>query len=243
MEYEPRLYRQDMAASDLVSFVVVNAETDLHIAAVRDLTAEAGDLVAALRADLEAYIASHPRFAESYVPVDVEPGAPEIVRAMVQGAEVAGVGPMAAVAGAVAERVARGLADHSSDVIVENGGDIFLMGARDRIIAVWAGDSPFTGTLGLRVPAAALPIAVCTSSGRIGHSTSFGRADTATVLAADAALADAAATRLANIVRDASDIERALDAGRRMPGVSGILITVGERIGAWGTVELVPVGE
>ncbi|MDZ4655839.1 MAG: UPF0280 family protein [Coriobacteriia bacterium] len=243
MVYESRFYREKVAAGGLMSFTVVNAETDLHVSAQRDLSREATALVVELRGDVESYIAMHPRFAESYAPLEVESGAPEVVRAMAEGARAAGVGPMAAVAGAIAERVARGLARLSAEVIVENGGDLFVMGATDRVIALWAGSSPFASTLGLRVGASMLPVAVCTSSGTIGHSTSFGRADTVTVLAVDAALADAAATALANLVRGEADIERALAAGQAIGGVVGVLVMVGERIGAWGAVELVPLGE
>lgn len=243
MVYEPRFYRENVAAGGLVSFVVVNAETDLHIGARRDLSAEAAVLVAQLRGELESYIAAHPHYAETFVPLEVEPGAPEIVRAMAEGARAAGVGPMAAVAGAIAERVARGLEAYSPEVIVENGGDIYVIGAVDRVIALWAGDSPFSGALGLKLRADLSPVAVCTSSGRIGHSMSFGRADTVTVLASDAALADAAATGLANLVRGEADIDRAIAAGRAIDGVRGILVAVGERIGAWGSVELAPLGE
>ena len=242
MAYEPRFYRQAGAAVGLVSFVVVDAETDLHISAVRDLSETAARLVAELRVPLESYIAAHPRFAESYAPLQVDAGAPEMVRAMADGAAAAGVGPMAAVAGAIAERVARGLAAHSPEVIVENGGDLYVMGTVDRVIALWAGASPFTGRLGLKLGAQMLPTAVCTSSGTIGHSTSFGHADTVTVLAPDAALADAAATALANLVRSEADIDRAIAAGRAIDGVLGIVVTVGERVGAWGAVELVPLG-
>ncbi|MBN2823417.1 MAG: UPF0280 family protein, partial [Coriobacteriia bacterium] len=204
---------------------------------------EAAAIVARSRGELETYIAAHPRFGASYVPVEVEPGAPEIVRSMAEGARATGVGPMAAVAGAIAQRVAEGLSKSSPEIIVENGGDIYVMGHRDRTIAVWAADSPFSGKLGLRLHGEALPRAVCTSSGKIGHSVSFGRSDTVTVLAADGALADAAATALANRVRQADDIDPAIAFGRAIEGVSGVLVTVGDRIGAWGAVELVSLGE
>ncbi|MBN2405996.1 MAG: UPF0280 family protein [Coriobacteriia bacterium] len=243
MAYEPRFYRDGSSAEGLVSFVVVNAETDLHISARTDLSREAAAIVARSRGELETYIAAHPRFGASYVPVEVEPGAPEIVRSMAEGARATGVGPMAAVAGAIAQRVAEGLSKSSPEIIVENGGDIYVMGHRDRTIAVWAADSPFSGKLGLRLHGEALPRAVCTSSGKIGHSVSFGRSDTVTVLAADGALADAAATALANRVRQADDIDPAIAFGRAIEGVSGVLVTVGDRIGAWGAVELVSLGE
>jgi len=124
MVWEPRRYRQGAESSDLVTFEVVHGETDLQVSALSDCSAEAAAAVAALRADLEAYIGAHPRFAESFVPVEAAPDAPEIVRAMAAAGAAAGVGPMAAVAGAVAERVARALLRVSPEVLVENGGDL-----------------------------------------------------------------------------------------------------------------------
>ncbi|TLM80096.1 MAG: UPF0280 family protein, partial [Actinobacteria bacterium] len=141
MMYEPRTYRLTVAPAGLVSFGVRVAETDLLISARRDLSAEALELVAGVRADLEAFVAASPRFAESYVPVEVSDDAPEVVRRMAAAAHTANVGPMAAVAGAVAEAVARGLEPLSPDVIVENGGDIYLIGREDRTVALWAGGS------------------------------------------------------------------------------------------------------
>jgi ApbE superfamily uncharacterized protein (UPF0280 family) len=147
---------------------------------------------------------------------------------------------MAAVAGAIAEYVAKGLSDYSTEVIVENGGDDYLVGTHERIMGVWAGDdSPVTGRVGIRIPPDLMPIAVCTSSGRIGHSASFGNADTATVLARDGALADAVATALANRVRQPSDVNRAIGAARNVHGVLGALVVVGGTIGAWGNVHLI----
>ena len=242
MVWEPRDYRQRVAAEGLVGFEVVHAETDLHVSARTDLSAQARALVAELRAGIESYIAIHPRFAESFVPVQVEPDAPEVVRAMAEAAHAAGVGPMAAVAGAVAERVARGLCAHSPEVIVENGGDIYLCGRAVRRALLVAGDSPLSGAVAIELPAGALPAGVCTSSGRVGHSVSLGAAHAATVIAADGALADAVATAAGNLVHGPEDIERALGFALGVGGVRGVVIIAGDRIGAAGDVRLVRVG-
>jgi hypothetical protein len=240
MTYEPRTYRRTVAPEGLVSFVVSISETDLQISAQRDLTDRAEDLVAQVRWHLEEYICGHPHFAETLTPMDVTDSAPEIVHRMADAARVARVGPMAAVAGAIAEHVARGLAEQSPEVIVENGGDLYLMGEHDRTVALFAGDSGVKG-VGLRVPGGLMPVAVCTSSGRFGHSTSFGTADAVTVLARNGALADAVATALANRVRSADDIERAIEAARNTLGILGVLVTVDGSIGAWGNVHLTAV--
>ena len=240
MSYEPRIYRRAADPTGLVCFEVVIAETDLQICANRDLSDLAEDLVVRSRWDIESYLVTHPRFAESYVPVQVETDAPAIIQQMARGAWRANVGPMAAVAGVIAEFVARGLAAESPDVIVENGGDIYLMGEQDRIIALWAGRTG-ADRIGLRVPASMQPVAVCTSSGKVGHSVSFGLADSVTTLAHDAALADAVATGLANRVHGPDDIPKAIEAARNLPGVLGVLATVEGHMGAWGRVHLVPL--
>lgn len=240
MAFEPRWYRTVVRPEGLVGFRVVRAETDLMIHAERNLGPEALAEVVRLRGELEGYLATHPRFAESFVPVEVDATAPSIVREMAQAAAQAGVGPMAAVAGAFAEAVGRALMELSRHVVVENGGDVWLAGPSDRTIAVWSGDGPMA-TVGVRLPSSAMPCAVATSSATIGPSVSLGRARAATVIADGGAVADAAASAVGNRVHDASDIETGLELGSRIEGVRGVVIVVGEHLGAWGDIELRPV--
>lgn len=229
-----------MDAAGLVSFTCAQGETDLHVSARTDLRGETETLVAGLRADLEGHISAHPRWAESYVPVDAGEGAPEIVRAMSAAAREAGTGPMAAVAGAIAERVARGLQTRSREVIVENGGDLYLCGEMPRRVLVVAGDSPLSGRIAVHLDAADLPVAVCTSSGKVGHSVSLGTAHSVTVLADDGALADAVATAAGNVVHGADDVERALDRAMSVRGVRGAVVIAGDRVGFRGRVNVGP---
>jgi ApbE superfamily uncharacterized protein (UPF0280 family) len=147
---------------------------------------------------------------------------------------------MAAVAGAIAEGVGTDLLSMTDAVIVENGGDIFLSVPQAVTVAIYAGASPLSMRVGVRI-APGSPMAMCTSSGTIGHSLSLGRADAVCVLAKDAALADAAATAIGNAIRRASDIRRALTAGRAIPGVTGIVAIMGTEMGACGDVSLVRV--
>lgn len=241
MVWEPRRYRQSTDPAGLVTFEVVHGETDLQISAVRDLAAEAAGVVAGLRSDLETYIGAHPRFAESFVPVDVEPDAPEIVRAMAEAGFAAEVGPMAAVAGAVAERVASGLEEYSAEVLVENGGDLFVVGRTARRILLLAEGSPLSGRLAIDLAPEAMPCAVCTSSGKVGHSVSLGVAHAVTVIAGTGALADAVATAAGNLVHGPQDIERALERALAVPGIRGAVVIAGDSVGALGDVTLVPV--
>jgi ApbE superfamily uncharacterized protein (UPF0280 family) len=237
--YEPRTYRRSVAPEGLVAFEVVVRETDLFILAERDLTVRATELVLDARAQLESYISVVPRFAESFVPLDVPATAPPLVRQMAAAARATGVGPFAAVAGAVAEHVARGLAASSAEVVVENGGDDFLLLARERVVAIHAGVSPLSGHVGLRVAAEATPLAIATSSGTVGPSVSLGSADAVTILARDGALADAAASAVGNRVHGPCDVTCALELAQSLEGVAGAVVIVGDAIGAWGSVELV----
>jgi len=242
MTYEPRTYRSLVAPQGLTTFRVVVRETDLHIAAKRDLTVEATGLVEAARADIERYISTHRRFVESFVPFQVDEAAPAIVREMADAASRAGVGPMAAVAGAMAQHVAAGLAHQSDEVIVENGGDVFIAGSTERTVALHAGPSPLSGRVGIVVTAEMLPCAVCTSSASVGPSVSLGRADAACVVARSGALADAVASALGNRVHSAADVGRAIEAVKHIEGVLGLVVVAGETLGAWGSARLVSLG-
>ncbi len=238
--YRERTYRRAVSAGALTAFEVRVRETDLQILASADLSEAATNLVFQYRGQLENYIATHPAFLSSLAPLPVDPLAPPIVKAMQRAAEPAGVGPMAAVAGAVAEFVGRDLiAHHGGEVVVENGGDIYLHRAEDCVVGIFAGTSPLSNRVGIRLAAERMPIGVCTSSGRIGHSLSLGKADAVTAVAASTLLADAAATRLGNEVKQGSDIERALAIARTIPGLAGAVIIHQDRLGAWGEVELV----
>jgi ApbE superfamily uncharacterized protein (UPF0280 family) len=240
--YQPRTYRHWVEGKDLVAFSVTIKETDLYIRAGIELTRQASRMVHKYRYQLEGYISRHPAFAKSLLPLDVRRFAPEIVKEMAQAGQAAGVGPMAAVAGAIAEYVGRDLLTYSREVIVENGGDIFLKVESPRTIGIYAGESPLTGKIGLEIEPKATPLGVCTSSGTVGHSLSFGKADAVVAIAPVTALADAAATAIGNQVKGAADIEKATEFGRGIAGLKGLVIIVGDKVGAWGDVRLCETG-
>jgi len=239
MSYEPRTYRGYTKSDDLVSFRVTVLETDLFISADKDLSKEAVDCVRMLRGDLETYIARHPEFKISLRPLPVDIIAPLIVRDMADAAEKACVGPMAAVAGAIAQGIGEELLKFSTQVIVENGGDIFISSKKPRIIGIYAGESKFSEKINLEIAAQDTPCGVCTSSGTVGHSLSFGSADAAVIMSESASLADAAATAICNRVHCKDDIDSAISYGRAIKGINGILIIAGDVFGAWGKIKLV----
>jgi len=237
--YQPRTYRHWIKDDDLVSFNVTVKETDLYIGAASNLEAEALKAVIKHRKPLEAYIERHPLFLHSLGPCSVEEDAPAIVGVMAQAAQIAGVGPMAAVAGAIAEAVGKDLLACTPEVIVENGGDIFMKISRARLIGVYAGESPFTGKIALEMSPEETPLGVCTSSGTVGHSLSFGAADAVIALSRSAALADAAATAIGNRVKNVGDIDVAIEQAQAIDGLVSVVIIKDDKIGMWGNVKLV----
>jgi ApbE superfamily uncharacterized protein (UPF0280 family) len=240
MSYQPRTYRQLVQHADLVTFQVGIMETDLQIAAASELREEALAAIREARRQLTNHGAAHPEFFASLTPLAMPAACPEVPRRMYAAAATAGVGPMAAVAGAVAQYVGEALREHSPEVIVENGGDIYLATSAPRAVAIHAGNSPLTGRLGLSLPAGSR-LGVCTSSGTVGHSLSFGKADAALVAAEDAALADAVASGLGNRVQGPADVADVLEWVQTVPGVLYALVIVDETLGAWGQFELVKV--
>ncbi len=239
--YQPRTYRRWIKDDDLVSFDVAVKETDLDIRAAGNLEAQAIEAVIKNRTPLEEYIKSHPLFLHSLEPFCVDDDAPAIVRDMAQAARVAGVGPMAAVAGAIAEAVGKDLLVYTPEVIVENGGDIFMKILRPRLIGVFAGESTFTGKIALEINPEETPLGVCTSSGTVGHSLSLGAADAVIVLSRSTALADAAATAIGNRVGDADDIDVAIEQAQAIDGLAGVVVIKGDKMGMWGSVKLVSI--
>lgn len=233
------IYRGRIGGADLVRSEVVVKETDLLVLADSDISALVREIVLSERDRLERYIAANPGFAESLLPCAVREASPAIVRSMAQAAEAAGVGPMAAVAGAVCEAVARGVGDVARELILENGGDIYLASSRERIVGILTGEETRAGSLSLRVRPGSTPLGICTSSGRLGHSLSLGDAAAATVIARSCALADAAATAVGNRVRGSRGVREGLAAARDIPGVLGAVVFRDGRLGAWGEVEIV----
>ena len=242
--YEPRLYRSWYDDNDLVSFNVVVDETDLFICADKVLEKEAKRSVEIYRAEVEDFIKKHREFLLSLKPVNYEGNAcPQIVCDMIDKSAAVGVGPMATVAGAIAEFVGKDLLCYSSEIIVENGGDIFLKSNKKRIIGLFSGkDSAFSKKVGLEIEAEDTPIGICTSSGTVGHSMSFGKSDAVVVVSQSTPLADAAATMIGNHIVGEEDIEKGIRLAKRIEGLKGIVIVKNDKIGFWGEIKVTTTG-
>jgi len=235
------LYREWVRCKDLVGFQVIVKETDLFILAERDLTGETINLIKKFRGEIEKYISEDPEFQTTLKPHTVKGSAYPIIKDMARAGAHVGVGPFASVAGAIAEYVGKNLLAYSPQIIVENGGDIFIKSSKDRTVGVYAGSSSFNKKIALEIKAAETPIAICTSSGTIGHSLSFGKADAVVVLSKSTPLADAAATRIGNIIKKKTDIPQGIEFAQGIKGLSGVLIIKDDKIGGWGKVKICQV--
>jgi len=188
------------------------------------------------RAELEEYIGMHPFFESTLDPLEVDEEAPRVVKLMAGAAEKTGVGPMAAVAGALADLMLEDAVNEGCRyAIIENGGDIAMQVDRAAKVVVYAGSSPFSGKIGFEVMPEETPMGVCTSSGTVGHSISFGNADAAVAFADSAALADAAATALGNSVKSEDCVRGAAELAKKL-SIRGAVVIKGKSIAAWGRI-------
>ncbi|CCO25359.1 UPF0280 family protein [Maridesulfovibrio hydrothermalis] len=236
-----RTYRDNVSpASSEVSFQTVVEQTDLFIVAEKDLSTEALNAIHEVRSIIKCYSVLNPQFSTSLVPIDVLDQSHPVIIAMAKAAAHCSVGPMAAVAGAVAQYVADKLRPVSANVLVENGGDIYMHSTVKRKVALLS--EPDSGAkIGMLIDAEDFPLAICSSSGTIGHSLSLGSGDLVTVRAKDAHFADAAATALANMLKSPADVPLVIEKARTLTehGLDGIFVQYDSKIGAWGDIELV----
>jgi len=194
---------------------------------------------------LEQYVKTHSVFLHSLEPVPADAG-PKVAQLMAESADKADVGPMAAVAGVLADLAVTEMKEAGCSVaVVENGGEVAADSDRSIDIALAAGNAPLSREMGFRLKQ--FPMGVATSSGLFTHALSFGEAEAVTVFAVNAGLADAAATAVANLIKGddvrgviKQGIERALS----IEGVEGVFILYRGVVGKAGQVpELIKVIE
>jgi uncharacterized protein len=239
--YEERFYRGISRPPDLACYEVKIMETDLFCCTGTDLSGFIEERILFYRHQLEEYIKARPLFKESFAPVDADPFAPAIAREMIRASDMLGIGPMATVAGAIAEFIGGDISALTEEYIIENGGDIFLKTKKDRVVMVYAKDSPYSQRLGIKLRQSDRPYGVCTSSATVGPSLSLGKADAVVIVGTSSLFADGLATYVGNIVEKKDHIPAAIEKGKAYPGVIGILIILGEHLGIWGDLEMVKV--
>ena len=240
MEYVERRYRSRMGR-DAVVFTVSHRESDLWIAVDRGdaavMAARTEHFLHELRGRLDRYLDRDPAYLRALVPCLPRPDAPPLLHEMAVAAATAGIGPMSAVAGAFARETGRMLRREFGvgEVVVENGGDIYADVHRPLDVALFAGESPLSERVGLHIPGGAFPLGICTSSGTVGPSLSFGRADAVMIVCRDVLLADSYAT--------AEDTGSVVERACRVPEILGAMAVKGERLAVGGTFELRLFGE
>lgn len=232
-----RSYREIIKSSDLVSFQVKEKESDLLIQAPIFLEKEALASLRYYRSILEHYIQKNPLFRTTLKPYPCDKNAPPIIQEMIEVSAQCQVGPMASVAGCIAQNVAQSLLTKTDEVIIENGGDLYIKSPLLRRAIIYAGTSPLSNKLYLRIDARKNGVAVCTSSGTVGPSFSMGKADAVTVTSYSAALADAAATAIGNIIQEKKDIFKGQNLAQSIGGILGVVIIKEDQIGIWGEID------
>jgi len=205
----------------------------------RELVSFAESRMLFYRTQLEDYLQLDPLFRLTLEPHLVYAEAPPVALIMARAGNAAGVGPMASVAGALAELVGKDLLRQARQVIVENGGDIFMQVEQSARVSILAGASRFSEKVALELPARSEPYGICTSSGTVGPSLSFGKADAAVIISASAPLSDAVATAAGNKVQVAADLPGALEFAKNISGVEGVLLIKDDKMAAWGNFKLV----
>ncbi len=221
---------------------MVLEQSDLYIISAQDLRFPVLDRLSLVRREIKGYILLHPEFASSLVPVAIRENSPEIVRKMARAASLFGVGPMAAVAGAISQDIADHASRISPDFLVENGGDIYIHSRFDRVVGLLPHPQEPVA-LGIKIYKEETPCAICSSYSTIGHSLSLGRGDLVTVRAGSGAVADAAATALCNMLQSRKSLTRI---NRMRPhlekkGITGVLAQMGEDLMVWGNMELTTI--
>ena len=241
MEYRERSYRSRFSDDERRWFCVKFLESDLWIGVDRgsysaSMEADTYAMLVELRRSMDAYLLMDPAYKTALTPYDAGLEAPDILKEMSRTSHKTGIGPMSAVAGAVAKRVAEFLG--TKEVIVENGGDIYAKSSSDMDISVFAGQSPLSEKIGLHIPAADFPLGICTSSGTVGPSLSLGRADAVMIVCKDVLLADSYATAMANRIKTISDLQPVIDHISNIPDILGAIAVKDDRMAITGRFEL-----
>ena len=184
------------------------------------------------RRELENFISQDPFFRVTLEPYKKIKNAPEIVKRMIDASSKVKIGPMSAVAGTISQLAVEAMIDTGATyAIVDNGGDIALINDRPVVVGIYAGKIK---DFALNIEPRDSILGICTSSGKIGPSISFGNADSVTVLSKDTSLADSAATAIGNNVVDENSINCAIDNYLGIEGLEGCLIICENKIATWG---------
>ena len=243
--FEKRTYRSQFNSERFTGFEINYLETDLWIGVdPTSFNDEMKDLalnkIKSLRNQFNEYINAEPFFKKSLKPFQPTEIAPQEAKEMAAAGELAGIGPMSAVAGLFAREVGEEIIQNFSveEMVIENGGDIFTLLKDELILSVFAGDSPLSERIGLVIPAEKSKLGICTSAGTVGPSLSYGKADAVVVICEDILLADAFATAFGNKVKLPDHVEKVIKQADKYPEILSLLIICEDKIGIKGESEI-----
>lgn len=243
--YEPRNYRKNFLKERFTFAQVTFKEIDLYIGVdkgsyVDEIPDYIKNFIVSLREELDEYIEHHPEFKNSDKSIKPDENAPLIAKDMIKASTKAEIGPMSAVAGGFAETVGLEIIKlfEVDELVVENGGDIFMYLTEDLNISIYAGDSELSEKIGIKVPASYTPLSVCTSSGTVGHSFSYGKADAVMISCKSAFLADSYATAFCNKIHNEDDVDRVINEIKNKADILSAVIIKNKKSGACGRFEL-----
>jgi ApbE superfamily uncharacterized protein (UPF0280 family) len=233
------IYRNNVKTGEKYHWKITYQYSDLLLSSDKNIAGLTEEPVKEIYRYLHRCFKEDPSFLKSLSPVSVKPDYPEIIKKMCLLSAEFNVGPMAAVAGTVNEFLAEKLNKYCGNLIIENGGDLYLRSKKDRILGVYAKNNYFKDGISMRIKAGQMPCGVCASSGTFGHSLSLGKCDLAVVLSKSAISADAAATAVANSIFSSDDIAASIERFKNYQGIDGLLLIKDDKIGLWGKIELI----
>ena len=243
--FEERTYRTQFNSERFKGFEVKYLETDLWIGVNPDsfqpeMEKNALEKIKLLRDKFDEYIQVEPFFKKSLKPFNPTEIAPPEAVEMATAAEKAGIGPMSAVAGLFAREVGEEILRNFkvAEIVVENGGDIYVLLKDELVLSVFAGDSILSERIGLIIPPGKNKFGICTSAGTVGPSISYGKADAVVIICDDILLADAFATALGNKVKSPNDIEKVIKQSEKYTEILSLLIICEDKIGIRGDYEM-----
>lgn len=245
MIFEPRTYRNSFSKERFESFVITYKDSDLWVGIdpasfKKEMADFALEKLKVMRDELETYVAEDSYFKKSLKPCPVKDDAPDLARKMAAASEKANVGPMASVAGIFSETIGQSLLENFSinELVIENGGDIFLKIQNPLVMSIFAGESPLSGMVGLEIAPEKTPCGVCTSAGTVGSSRSFGKADAVMIVCQETALADAFATGFGNLIKKPTDVEKVLKRTEKHDEIIAAIMICDDQIGIRGEFEM-----
>ncbi len=236
--YEQRFYREPVTSKFRLELSY--KESDLLISSDKEINKDfAEEILIKYYLQIENHIKNNPSFLKSLSPLGRDPEAPAIIKEMIQASHLTGIGPFSSVAGAISLYLGKELLDLADEVIVENGGDIFLNLAQDKVLGVYSGQNYVPQILKLKIKKRNHSFGIASSSATIGYSLNFGAADLVTVMAKDALVADSFATSLSNRIKKEIDIHQTIEFAKGNDLIDAVVIAFSGKIFLWGDLELV----